>query len=151
LQVFVLQIYTGFRLINFSAVYEENQKFIQTFLAEGHLDSELSTEQILLERYVDIYVYMDKPNQTFRLFATEHKTPDRQKAKVVQLFNFGLRRKKELYNQCESKEQATYELENIEKKFLLFSLKFNDQRRFQKIAANQDEITKVSGGNSKPV
>ena len=125
---------------DFNEVYQENQTFIEDFLKEGYLDKELDSEEKLLERFSDMYYYSDTGNRTFRLVATEHKTPDRAKAKTVQLFNFGVRRKKELYALHNTKEEGILAVEELARKFIRFSMCFNDQRRFRLIEENQADL-----------
>lgn len=115
-------------------LYDESRAYINNFLQIGYLKNDLKSVDDLLQRYIDINIYL-KEDGTFRVLAVEKKTPDRKKAKSVQLYHFGARRIEKEYSST---------IERLIKDFTKFSRYFQIQKKFSEIQKLYKDIEKTT-------
>lgn len=112
-------------------IYEESENYINEFLQTEDVKGKFTSVKELLEHYIDMNVYTNDKDDTFRLLGIEKKTPDRKKAKAAQLYNFGLSKVNSF---------STQEIVAIQKKYKKFARYFQIQKKFQDIKKLYDEI-----------
>lgn len=117
-------------------LYETSRDYINSFLERGYLKKDLHTLDDLLDRFIDINIYIN-PDGTFRVIGIEKKPPERKKAKSVQLYHFGTVLKASMYSS---------EIEQRIKDFAKFARYFQIQKKFLDIKKLNNSIDKVRIG-----
>lgn len=119
-----------------------NQNLIESFLDKylNELKYAFSKEDELHKMFSDIYVYPDFKEITFKLLATiKDKEEGRKKAKTVQLYHLGARKKKELIGKYGEKS-ANLIIKDMMIEFIDFTYLFAIQKKYREIA----ELTKMA-------